>query len=367
MKKILHVIGGLDNGGAEAYLMNSLRNIDRSKYKFGVVTFMAPRQGDKYVFEDELREMGVTLYRVDDNRFRHPKKFIADIAKIVSEGKYDTVHSHIDFMSALSLAGAKKGGATKRIAHSHNTNNAKLASKKMRMAASLLRKRLNSVATVRLACGEDAGKFLFGKGKKFTVIHNGIDLKKYAFDEKKRQKMRKNCGFSDDAVILLNVGRLEAQKNHQHLVDIFGDYSRRHPDSYLVIIGGGSLQNALEDKIASERLEDKVIIVSPEEVMPPKAGVDSYYSMADIFVMPSLFEGVPTAGIEAQAAGLKCLFSDKVPAETKLIDSAEFVPLEGGDWLASMQPNADRKVKDARLDEYDIKKTVKKLEEVYDK
>ncbi|MBR5419401.1 glycosyltransferase [Candidatus Saccharibacteria bacterium] len=362
MKKILHILGGLDHGGAESYLMNTLRNIDRSKYKFGIVTFMPPREGEKYAFEDELREMGVKLYRVADTRFRNPRKFEASIAAIVKDDGYEIVHSHIDFMSALSLAGAKKGGAKKLIAHSHNTNNSKINSKKMQLVSSVLRRKLNRLATERIACGQAAGEFLFGKGRDFTVIHNGIDLRQFRFDANKRHKMREKCGFDDDAVILLNVGRLEAQKNQEHLIDIFGDYSRKNKNAYLMILGDGSLEEALEDKIASERLGEKVLL------MPAQSGIERYYMMADIFMLPSLFEGVPTVGIEAQACGMKCLFSDKVPVETKLIDSTEFIPLDG-DWLSRIKPVEDRvgAVKDPRVIEYDIRNTVKKLEEVYDK
>lgn len=362
--KILHVIGGLDRGGAEAYIMNSLRNLDLKKFKIGIVTFMPPNDGKKYSYEDELKKMGVKLYHVVDNRFRHPRRFINDIAKIVREEKYDTVHSHIDFMSALSLAGAKKGGATKRIAHSHGSNNEKLNSKIIRIISVYLRHRLNRLATHRLACGEVAGKFLYGKNKDFTVIHNGIDLQQFRFNPNTRKKMRDKCDFGENDVILLNIGRLEKVKNHTRLIDIFGDYSRKNKNSHLIIIGDGSLHDELEDKIASERLEDKVTL------LPAQAGVERYYMMADVFVMPSLFEGVPTVGVEAQACGMKCLFSDTVPVETKLLDSTEFIPLSGSDWLGHIVPNDTKQrsnaVKESAIQEYDIKNTVKKLEAIYE-
>lgn len=362
MKKVLHVIAGLDRGGAESYLMNSLRHINRKKYKFGVVTFLPPRDGKKFAHEDELEALGVKIYRIKDNRFRHPRKFEADIAKIVKEDGYDIVHSHIDFMSALSLTGAKKGGATKRIAHSHNTNNTKLQSKKMRLAAAVLRRKLNGVATVRLACGTEAGEFLYGKKQRFTVIHNGVDLEKFRFNGNTRRRMRQQCGFDENAVLLLDIARLEPQKNLERLVDIFGDYSRKHPEAYLLIIGDGSLKEDLEDKIASERLEGSVIL------MPPQNDIERFYTMCDVFLMPSLFEGVPTAGIEAQVSGMKCIFSDKVPQETKILDTTEFLPLDG-DWLSAITCNKERNkaFRQPGMDGYDITKTVLKLEEVYDK
>ncbi len=363
-KKILHIIGGMDRGGAESYIMNTLRNIDKKKYEFGILTFFPSHSGDKYDFEDELNKMGVKMYHIKDNRFKRPHRFINDIAKIVRDEKYDIVHSHIDFMSALSLTGAKKGGATKRISHSHGSNNEKLNSRVVRVISVFLRHRLNRVATDRLACGKAAGKFLFGEKQKFTVIHNGVDLQTFRYNTNTRHKMREEYGFSDSGTILLNIGRLETVKNHKRLISIFGDYSRKHDDARLVIVGDGSLHDELVDEIASEQLDKKVLL------LPAQSGVERFYMMADVFVMPSLFEGVPTVGIEAQVCGMKCLFADTVPKETKLIDSSKFIPLNG-DWLSYITPNKDEErlaaIDNPKVQEYNIKNTVLKLEEVYDK
>ena len=361
-RKILHVLGGLDHGGAEAFIINALRFIDRSKYDFGIATFMTPKNGEKFDLEDELKEMGVKLYHVVDNRFKNPLKFESDIAKIVKDNRYDTVHSHIDFMSALVLTGAKKGGAKKRIAHSHSVSNMKLSSRRARLVSGFLRRKLNRVATDRIACGEDAGKFLYGPKQKFEVIHNGVDLERFRFNANTRHKMRVKCGFDDNDMILLNIGRLEAVKNHSHLIDIFGDYSRKNKNSHLIIIGSGSEEEMLKEKIASERLEDSITLI------PAQNKVELYYMMADVFVMPSLFEGIPNVGVEAQACGMECLFSDKVPREIKILDSTEFIPLNG-DWLSSIKraENRNMAVKQPGMKAFDIKETVKLLEAVYDK
>lgn len=362
MKKILHVVGGMDRGGAESYIMNTLRNLDRKKFHCDILTFLKPREGDKYVYEDELKELGVKIIRISDNRFRHPKKFIEDVQKVLTDGKYDAIHSHIDFMSALTLTAARKAGVKQRIAHSHNTNNEKFNSKKMRAAAMVLRGKINREATDRLACGYDAGKFLYGAKKDYTVIHNGIDLQQFRYNGNVRHTMRAQYDISDDAMVFLNVGRFEKQKNQEQAINIFADYVRKHKDAKLFIIGEGSLEKNLRSKIASERLGKSVIL------LPAQDNLVRFYSMADIFVLPSLFEGVPTVGIEAQANGLKCLFSDKVPAETKLLDSSEFLPLEDN-WTSHIVP-ADKRgdaIKVPAVMEYDIRNTVKALEKVYDK
>lgn len=360
--KILHVIGGMDRGGAESYIMNTLRNIDRKKYQCDILVFLAPREDDKYFYQDELKKLGVEIIRVKDNRFRHPLKFIADVQKVLEDGKYDAIHSHIDFMSALTLTAARKAGVKKRISHSHNTNNSKFESKKMRVIAASLRRKLNREVTDRLACGIDAGKFLYGAKKDFTVIHNGIDLQKFRYNSNTRNMMRAKFDIDENAMVLLNVGRFEAQKNQEHLIDLFGDYVRKDKTAKLVIIGEGSLKRELEDKIASERLGKSVVL------LPAQGDMERFYSMADVFVLPSLFEGVPTVGIEAQASGMTCLFSDKVPEETKLLDSVKFLPLDDS-WNAYIVKSTDRAaaVKNEKVLEYDIKSTVKALEKVYSK
>ena len=128
MKNVLHIVGGLDRGGAEAYIMNTLRNIDRKKYRFIIATFMAPSNGDKYAYQDELETLGVEIVRLRDTRFSNPRDFEKQIEILVRKRGINIVHSHIDFMSALTLAGAKRGGAEKLIAHSHSTNNTKMKS-----------------------------------------------------------------------------------------------------------------------------------------------------------------------------------------------------------------------------------------------
>ncbi len=362
MKKILHVIGGMDRGGAESFIMNVMRNIDNKKYHCDILTFLPPREGDKYVYEDELKTLGVKIIRIKDNRFHHPLKFIEDVQKVLTDGKYDAIHSHIDFMSALTLKAAQKAGTKQRIAHSHNTNNSKLDSKKMRALAVALRRKLNKEATIRLACGHDAGEFLYGKKQRFTVIHNGIDTQQFRYNANTRRMMRAKLGIDDDAMVLLNIGRFEAQKNQEQLINIFADYVRKYKNAELVIIGEGSQEQVIRDKIASERLEKSIIL------LPAQDGMERYYSMADVFVLPSLFEGVPTVGIEAQANGMKCLFSTNVPEETKLLDSAEFLPLEDN-WTSHIVPAEKRgdAIKVPAVQEYDIHSTVKTLERIYDK
>ena len=364
MKTVLHIVGGMDRGGAESYIMNTLRNIDRSKYHFIIATFIEPADGKKYVFEDELNTLDVELIRLRDTRFSKPRDFEKQIENIVRRRGVDIVHSHIDFMSALSLAGAKNGGAEKRIAHSHNTNNANLKSPIKRAVSVFLKRRLNKLATHRIGCGQAAGEFLFGN-KPFTIVSNGIDIDKFKFDKTIRKKLRDKYKIKSSATVWISVGRLEEVKNHKFLIDLLHDYFA-DSDTHLFILGNGSLHDDLEKQIITLNLKNKIHLLSARD------DINEYYSLADFFVLPSFFEGVPTVGIEAQANGLKCLFSDKVSTEVKMLDDSIFLPLNDTDkWvdLLKEQTSTDDRLKhlqDKSVQVYNIKKTVKKLEEIYD-
>lgn len=367
MKRILHIIGGLDRGGAESFLMNAWRNIDKSKYQFDILTFLPPRNGKKFAYEEELIAGGAKIYRIKDNRVRHPWKFEKDIAKIVRDNHYNTVHSHIDFMSAISLAGAKKGGAKGLISHSHNTYNKNLDSFIKRVASYFLRKRLNAIANTKLACGEKAGEFLYGRESKFIIIPNGIDLTNFAFSISAREELRLDFNLNHKTKVILNVGRLEKVKNQAFLIRAFEEYVSKEPESALFIIGDGTLKDSLEEQIGRSSAKKKIFL------LPSRADINRFYSMADIFALPSTFEGVPTVGIEAQSCGLKCLFSTFVPKETKAISSSRFLTIDNTQtWARAFQISKINTAKrsDAlnseRLRLFDIRKSVKKLEAAYD-
>lgn len=365
MKRVLHILGGLDRGGAESFILNAWRNIDRDKYQFDIITFMKPRNGKKFAYEDELIRGGAKIYRIEDNRIKAPWKFQNDIAKIVKDGKYSIIHSHIDFMSALSLAGARKGGATALISHSHNTLNANLTSWPKKFVYSILRKRLLSVSRKRLACGQKAGEFLYGEKNDFTVIPNGINFANFSFSDTWRKKLREEYGIGKKSVVFLNVGRLEKVKNQAWLIQVFEKALKKGGDYYLFIIGDGSLKDTLTDQINSSPAKNRIFLLSSRDT------INQYYSLADVFVLPSTFEGVPTVGIEAQASGLRCIFSNLVPSEVAASDNCAFLPLQQSTWVRAFSakyPKINRvnAPQSDKIQVFNIKNSVKQLEAVYD-
>lgn len=368
MKKILYVIGGMDQGGAESFLMNIVRNIDRSKYDLSIATFLPPRDARAYKYAEELKRRKVKMYRLQDTRFKRPFYFAKQVEQLCRQEQFDIVHSQIDFMSALVLMGARRAGVKARIAHSHNTSNPKLQANLLgRILAAFYKKLLKSCANVRLACGQKAGEFLYGSAK-FTVIPNGIELKKFQFSESARQRIRAEFKIGPHEKVLLNVGRVEAQKNQDFLLSLLYLLGENYK---LIIVGDGSLREALEKRAAMLNMTERLIITGMRE------DVASFYAAADIFLLPSHFEGFPTVMIEARASGLPCILSDRISQEVSVLGESEFLDIYS---VSATQVWSEKikqcLIKDAAarrksgereaVQNFDVKTSIKLLEQVYD-
>lgn len=368
MKKILHIIGGMDRAGAETFLRNILLNMPRGKYEFGILTFLEPQNGEKYAYQEELEKIGVKFYHIKDTRFTHPLRFREQIAKVVREKHYKIIHSHNDFMSALLLNAAKKGGAKTLISHAHSTSNARVNSPLKRFWEFILIKKLRKVAHIKLACGEAAGEYLYGKKKDFTIIPNGIDLSTFAFNTDARATYRTAHKIGENTIVLLNIGRLETVKNQSFLIDVFEKIASKNPDSALFIVGNGSLKSALKQKIKSSSHADKIFL---KDAQP---NTSELYSMADYFLLPSLFEGLPMVSVEAQASGLPCFFSKNVSKEANIQKKAVFLPIENPEkWAMAVLSTKKQDLKSRKnawrsdnISLFDISKSAEKLERIYD-
>ena len=247
-----------------------------------------------------------------------------------------------------------------RIDHSHNTSVDKDFKKPLKM---YYRSRISSVATEFLACGKEAGDFLF-PGKDALVIPNAIDKKKFVYDSLIRENKRRELGITDETVFG-HVGRISYQKNHDMLVEIFANIVKKKPDSILLIIGVGEKEQEIREKVYALGINDKV------RFLGKRTDVNELYQAMDVFVMPSFFEGVPVVGVEAQFAKLFCFFSDKVPDEVAFTDSTYFIPLAKSpeEWASDILYNLERAPKRENIeildDRYDIDKAYICLENYY--
>lgn len=314
MIRILQCVNDMHRAGLETMLMNYYRNIDRDKIQFDFLTHR-PNRSD---YDDEIESLGGKMYYAPrlypqnyPEYFKWMKRFFAE------HPEYKIVHSHIDAMSYLPLKAAKTANIPVRIAHSHNTS---IDKDFKYLLKQYFRSKITSVATDYCACGQEAGKFLFGD-EKFSFIPNAIEVDKFLYNEKIRAEKRQELDIQNQFVVG-HIGRLSYQKNHKLLIKIFDELQRKLPESLLLLVGVGEKEEEIRNLVCELGLESKV------RFLGNRNDVNEIYQAMDVFVMPSFFEGVPVVGVEAQFSDLPCIFSDKVPSEVKFNSKTKFVSLD---------------------------------------
>lgn len=316
--RVAQIIGKWLGGGVEAVVMNYYRHIDRSKIQFD---FICDSDSTNIPY-DEIKKLGGKVILVPP--YQKVFKYHKELKKVLKEGNYKIVHSHINTLSVFSLFAAKCAKVPVRIAHSHSTTNKK--EKKKNLLKQVLRPFSKLFATDYMCCSELAGRWLFGnkeydKGNVY-LLNNAIDLDKFKYDEKVRNKKRKELKVKDSTLVIGHVGRFVEQKNHRFLIDIFNEVHKKNKDSILLLIGQGPLMEEIKVKVKNLKLEKYVKFLGQRE------DVNELYNAMDVFLLPSLYEGLPVVGVEAQANGLLCIFSDDMTKDIKIIDSTMFISLQ---------------------------------------
>lgn len=304
----------MNSGGIENYIMNMLRVIDRDHIQFD---FLEHHLNRSY-FDDEIESYGCKIYRLpvldDKNMF----KYIFSLEKLFKNERFDIIHGHAASLGVFYLRAAQKAGIPVRIAHSHGTS---YLHTPKGVAKKILFQGFQRYANVRFACSTEAGKFLFGNNK-FELVKNAIDTNRFIFNETLREDTRKRIGVNKSTFLMGHIGRFNLQKNHDFLIDIFKVVHQLKPDSKLLLVGDGETKRHVMERVISEGLSNSVVLENVTD------SPQSYYAAMDSLVMPSLFEGLPLVGIEAQCAGLPCFFSSNITRETSVTDLALFISLE---------------------------------------
>lgn len=315
MIRVLQCVNDMHRAGLETMLMNYYRNIDRTKIQFDFLTHR-PYKSD---YDDEIISLGGKIYyapRLYPQNYPKYFKWMEQFFK--DHPEYKIVHSHIDAMSYLPLKAAKKAGIPIRIAHSHSTSidrNFKYLLKQY------YRIKLRSVLTHEFSCGKAAGEFLF-RNDKFTLIPNAVDAKKFYYDEKIRKDVRMKLEISNSTFVMGHVGRISYPKNHHFLIDIFKEVHAIKEDSLLLIIGTGDMEEEIKQYAKESGVNEYI------KFLGNRNDTERFYQAFDVFMLPSLFEGVPLVGVEAQFADLPCFFSNKVPMEVVFSDKTNFMSLD---------------------------------------
>ena len=365
MIKVLVLDTVMDRGGAETMIMNYMRNINRDEISFDFLT----NRDYRAAYEDEIESLGGKVYHMSPQLPGHFRKYKKEMREFLKEHpEYRIIHSNLEERSYLPLKEAKKAGVPIRISHAHNRP---LGFDIKTLVRYYFRWRLKKVNTHMFACGYEAGDWLYGKKNrdKVILINNAIDAKQFSYDENKSLEMKKRLGVEGKTVIG-HVGRFFAQKNHPFLIDIFKSIHDKDPNTVLLLVGGGELDDALmnqmKEKVKSLGLENSVKFLGVRE------DVVDILQAFDLFLLPSLYEGLPVTMIEAQAAGLPCVISDKVPIQCDITGNTKVVSLDDSTdkWAKTvLHYLKEYKRKDTferiKTSGFDIKENAKWLEEFY--
>lgn len=357
--RVLHILQRMEAGGTQALLMNIYRKIDRNKVQFDFLV----EYPEKQFYDDEIKQLGGRIYYSTVRKDFNILRFTNYLKKILGENsKYKIVHVHTYSIGYFCLKTAKKMGVPIRIAHSHSNSMTNDAKKYVKI---LMQKLYIIHATDLFACSEDAGKYLFRK-KSFNVLTNAIDSSKFIADSVVRQEVRRELGVSDFFVVG-HTGRFKPEKNHKFLIDVFDKIKTQRLNSKLLLVGNGDPSDEVKKYIQEKGLKDDVIILTNRKDM------NRLYQAMDLFVFPSKYEGLGIVAIEAQAAGVPVLCSNRIPIDTKVTPLYDRLPLESAvqEWASQGIALADNKMAHTNTQDYiissgyDISATVKMMEEFY--
>lgn len=312
----------MDRGGAETIMMNYLRHFDRSKV---IYDFLVNRDY-RAAYEDEIEALGGRIYRMCPMYPQYFRRYKREFRNFLEQHtEYRIIHSNLEERSYFPLRIAAEKGIPVRIAHAHNRP---VGFNLKSIFREYFRMRLPKYVTHMFACGTEAGDWLYGEKNRDRVIQqrNAIGTSAYRYDAAIATQVREEFGVTDSGTFVLgHVGRFFPQKNHTFLIDIFAEVHKRHPNSVLWLVGGGELNDALKNQIKAK--VDDLGLSDAVEFLGVRGDVNRLLQGMDSFILPSLYEGLPVTMIEAQASGLPCTISDRVPEQCDVTGNVQIIGL----------------------------------------
>ncbi|MGN0334346.1 MAG: glycosyltransferase family 1 protein [Lachnospiraceae bacterium] len=358
--KILHIpTGGLFTDGIFSCIYEYTKAMDCDQYRIDLLATNEPTEDAVSKFESLNQRVIVIPFRKVN-----VLKYIRELYKCLRQNRYDIVHVHgSSAIMSIEMVTAWLAGCKVRIAHSHNTRCQNEKAHKILLPV------FYRSYTHAFACGRDAGEWLFGN-RKFTILPNGRDLKKYMYDEDRRKYWREQLKIEQDCLAVGHVGRFNEQKNHRYLISVFEELKKIRNDVKLVLMGTGELYEDTKQLVSDKGLSQDVVFMGNVE------NVAEVLSAMDVMVMPSLYEGLPIVTLEWQAAGLSCFLSDRITRECMVTDHVYRLPLQEPPafWAKAIAEEklpdrlAERETVETRMREagYDIAQNAEKLKQLYE-
>lgn len=321
--RVLQMTASLYHGGSQNMIVNLYKAIDRDKIQFDFIVDH-PELDDLKPTVEALGAKVYTMPTFKGSNINEVKKAWKDF--FINHPEYKIIHSHARSYASIYLKIAKEHGLT-TIIHSHNTSNGSGLKAKIK---DILQHKLRNIADYFIGCSLNAGKWLFGdeivNSDRFFILNNAIDADKFRFNQQVRDKYRKELKLENKKVYI-QVGEFNEQKNHEFTIELFSKIKEKEPNSVLLLVGTGEFFNDIQNKVNSLKLNDAITLLGRRD------DVNNLLMASDVYLMPSRFEGLSLAAIEAQASGIKCLLSDCVSRDVDITNSCDFLPLDINTWL----------------------------------
>lgn len=354
MKRVLCILSSMNAGGAETFLMKIYRCLDRYSYQMDFCI----NTTEKCFYEEEIQELGGKVFRIP-NKSANLIGFKEALSEIIKGNKYSTVLRITSSAAGfLDCKVSREAGATRCCVRSSNSSDGKTI--KAKIAHRLGRLLYRGYVDVMIAPSDKAAIYTFGgkawKNGLVNILHNGIDVNIFKFSSESRDIIRTEFGIEPSQFVIGHVGRFYEQKNHKYLISVYEEVVKRNRDCKLLLVGKGPLLPSIKEMVSRKGLDDSVIFAGERDDVP------AIMSAIDVFVMPSLYEGMPNTVIEAQAAGLHCILADTITKEANITGLVNYLPLTNpADWATNILKNVgakreitDQFFKNAR---YDIQST----------
>ena len=361
--KVAELISRLEFGGAEAMLLNYTTH------------FQHPEQFDLHIITQDINddncirqfeEAGYTVHIVTHKR-KSIAKNVREVYQVLKQGHFDIVHSHMTLTNFYVLFLAKMLGVKVRISHAHSAF--REDNLKAKLTFPILKQLNRAAANIWVACGYNAGVFLYGKAavdaQKVYMMRNAIDLQRFQKNDEIRRMIREKYAIGD-GLCIGHVGRFCHPKNHGFVLEIFDAVRKIAPETKFLLVGDGELRDEILAKIKELHLEDSVVLTGNV------TNTNEFYQAMDVFILPSLYEGLPVVSIEAQAANLPCLISENVDHRCAMTSNVHFLSIQksADEWAGEIlkyaaQPRSDENIAALTQAGYNIETEARKLEELY--